>query len=128
MNRTVVIASVSIILVGCAMAAGWLHYQAQPQGDLFYTPITRCDTRSHSFSSAFLLTLVAEGLACLVLAAASISASFLPRCSSAKPTLAGIAKSALLVTAVLAASSMLHPIFEAQLPLHIQAECLQNSR
>ena len=127
MNRTTVIASVSIALAFCAVVAGWLHYQAQPEGDLFYTPIAHCDPRSHSFSSAFHLTLIGEALVCLVLAAAATLGTFVPRWSNAKHAFRGIAKAALIVVAVLSASLLLSPIFEARLPLRIPAECQQNA-
>ena len=127
MNRLVIVASVSVAIFLFAVFSGWSHYKAQPEGDLFYTPITHCPAMTHSFSTGFLLVLTVSGLVVLAIAGASMLATLIPGWSKKKVRLKYVTRTSISIILVLFAFSFLSPVFEDRLPLRIKPECLQNS-
>ena len=126
-NRIVVVASISVAIFCLAVFSGWSHYQSQPEGDLFYTPISRCDPRIHSFATGYGLTLIAAGLVLLAIAGTAMLATLVSRLRKESTRLKRVAGTSISISLVLFAAVFLSPFFEAKLPLHVQPECLQNA-
>ena len=127
MNRIIRVALISVAIFCLAVFTGLSHYYGQPEGDLFSTPITRCDPRIHSFSSGYGLTLIAAGLVFIAIAGAAMLAALLPRLSKEKTRLKHVAATSLSIFLVSLALNFLSPLFEAKLPLHVEPGCRQNA-
>lgn len=127
MSRNTFIAVITLTVMAGAMYAGWSHYQAMPQGDLFYTPRGPCPSRSHSFTTGYLLALALAAIICLFIAATACVASWVPRLSSFKRRLRSIAAACLVIVALLLMASFLRLAIEAYLPLQVDPSCRHSS-
>lgn len=125
MSRNALIAAITLAIMACALYAGWSHYQAMPQGDLFYTPQGPCPSRAHSFTTGYLLTLGLAAIICMIIAALMAAASWVPRLSAFKPILRSTATACLAIAALLLVGSALHFAMEAYLPLQVNPSCIR---
>ena len=122
MRRNTLIGVLTLAIMVCALYVGWSHYQAMPEGDLFYTPMGPCSSRSHSFTTGYLLTLAVAAIICVFTAAATFVASRVPRLGF-KRRLRSIALACLVIVSLLFIGSFLHLGVEAYLPLQVHPSC-----
>jgi hypothetical protein len=104
-----------------AVYFGWRRYEAYPRGDLFYTPMGPCPNYSHSFTTAFVLTLLAAIVGFLLTA---IVTSLKYRWSTRKnAALLATAKTSALVAIITFLLCFTAPLFELALPLQKDPGC-----
>lgn len=108
-----------------AIFSGYSHYKKFPKGDLFYTPIDNCPDYSHSFTSAYLLTLLILGILWCVV---SVLRYFIEKMRNNKNTRQNSPfklKNTMLGIITLILIGMTYPIFEFLLPLQADLNCLK---
>jgi len=119
-------ASIALVAATLAIYCGYTHYKAAPIGDLFYTPIDRCPTYSHSFTTGYILTLIVEIVLWVFVAGGSWIIARLAGKPKAPFRSVLSMRSTFFGVAILVVAAFVHPIFESLLPLQPDPRCAQH--
>lgn len=100
------------IVLTAGIAFGWQNYLANPEGQFLYTPRDWCAPRSHSFTVAFSLSLIAAVVLLVIVAAVAFVASFISFMSSRRVSLRATAKVCVVAVPLVTPGALLHVPFE----------------
>lgn len=123
MSRFAIFAFVVIATLALAVGGGWSSYLASPEGVLLYSPIGPCPKMQHSFTLAYVLSLVIASAVAVFVSVATFVASKMRRFLSLRHRLRSASKLCLVAVGVFFSASFLSGFFEAQLPLHLKPGC-----
>jgi hypothetical protein len=122
-SRLAIFAFVIIATLALAIGGGWSSYRASPEGALLYTPIGPCPVMQHSFTLAYVLSLVVASTVAVLVSLATFVASTMQCFLSLRHRLRSMSKLCLVAIGVFFGASFLSGFFEAQLPLHLKPGC-----